>query len=346
MKSKELLKNISKTLSEKNFRYVELDTVIPLDYINKKTSDNFRNSMFTFMNKTNEFALRSDLSVMSLLKYVENGSQKKEKWWYQGEVFRRNEDSEKPFYNQIGFEILGSNNQERDDEEILNSAINIVNKLNLKSAEVVIGNVNIFREFLYKIKNLPKRWASLLLRAHSNSAYFKELLYRLESSNDLLDESTINYDTKLYKKLKKINQNQIIGRRKIRDIIRRFEEKKILDPRLPGEGKKISLLIKKFLKISNAPLNKVKNRLNNFFKENNIKIDINYLFPKSLEKKNSIKTNFKIFETLDYYDGLIFKIIAKKGNSKRVICSGGRLKTSLMKKNVSICGAAIDLKNL
>jgi len=67
---------------------------------------------------------------------------------------------------------------------------------------------------------------------------------------------------------------------------------------------------------------------------------------KSLEKKNSIKTNFKIFETLDYYDGLTFKIIAKKGNSKCVICSGGRLKTSLMKKNVSICGAALDLKNL
>ena len=211
--------------------------------------------------------------------------------------------------------------------------------------EVVIGNVNIFKEFLYKIKKLPKRWASLLLRAYSNSVYFKELLYRLESSNDL-DESIINYDTKIYKKLKKMDPDQTIGRRKIRDIIKRFEDKKFLDPRLPGEGKKISLLIKKFLKISNAPLNKVRNRLNNFFKENDIKIKIRYLFPKSLEKKNSIKTNFKIFETLDYYDGLTFKIVAKKGNSKCVICSGGRLKTSLMKKNVSICGAAIDLKNL
>ena len=42
-----------------------------------------------------------------------------------------------------------------------------------------------------------------------------------------------------------------------------------------------------------------------------MKINIKYLFPKSLEKKKSIKTNFKIFETLDYYDGLTFKIIAK-----------------------------------
>ena len=345
MKSKKFLNSISKSLSTRGFRYVELDTVIPLDYINRKTSDNFRNSMFTFTNKSNEFALRSDLSVMSLLKYVESGSKKKEKWWYQGEVFRRNENNESPVYNQLGFEILGSTNQKKDDEEILNSAIKIVNKLNLKSVEVVIGNVNIFKEFLYKIKKLPKRWASLLLRAYSNSVYFKELLYRLESSNDL-DESIINYDTKIYKKLKKMDPDQTIGRRKIRDIIKRFEDKKFLDPRLPGEGKKISLLIKKFLKISNAPLNKARNRLNNFFKENDIKIKIRYLFPKSLEKKNSIKTNFKIFETLDYYDGLIFKIVAKKGNSKCVICSGGRLKTSLMKKNVSICGAAIDLKNL
>ena len=52
----------------------------------------------------------------------------------------------------MGFEILGSTNQEKDDEEILNSAINVINKLNLKSTEVVIGNVNIFKEFLYKIK--------------------------------------------------------------------------------------------------------------------------------------------------------------------------------------------------
>ena len=345
MKSKKFLNSISKSLSTRGFRYVELDTVIPLDYINRKTSDNFRNSMFTFANKSNEFALRSDLSVMSLLKYVESESKKKKKWWYQGEVFRKNENNESPVYNQLGFEILGSTNQEKDDEEILNSAINVINKLNLKSTEVVIGNVNIFKEFLYKIKKLPKRWASLLIRAYSNSSYFKELLYRLETSNDL-DESIINYDTRLYKKLKKMDQNQIIGRRKIRDIIKRFEEKKILDPRLPGEGKKISSLIKKFLKISNAPLNKVKNRLNNFFKKNNIKLNIKYLFPKNIEKKKSIKTSFKIFETLDYYDGLIFKIITKKGNSKHVICSGGRLKTSLMKKNVSICGAALDLKNL
>ena len=345
MKSKKFLNSISKSLSTRGFRYVELDTVIPLDYINRKTSDNFRNSMFTFANKSNEFALRSDLSVMSLLKYVESGSKKKKKWWYQGEVFRKNENNESPIYNQLGFEILGSTNQEKDDEEILNSAINVINKLNLKSTEVVIGNVNIFKEFLYKIKKLPKRWSSLLIRAYSNSAYFKELLYRLETSNDL-DESIINYDTRLYKKLKKMDQNQIIGRRKIRDIIKRFEEKKILDPRLPGEGKKISSLIKKFLKISNAPLNKVKNKLNNFFKKNNIKLNIKYLFPKNIEKKKSIKTSFKIFETLDYYDGLTFKIITKKGNSKRVICSGGRLKTSLMKKNVSICGAALNLKNL
>ena len=134
MKSKNLFEkfvnNISKTLAKRGFKYLELNTVIPLDYINKKTSDNFRNSMFTFTNKNVEFALRSDLSVMSLLRYVESGSKKKEKWWYQGEIFRRNENSENPVYKQLGFEMLGSNNEKKDDQEILNSAINIVKKLN------------------------------------------------------------------------------------------------------------------------------------------------------------------------------------------------------------------------
>ena len=76
MKSKKFLNNISKTLSTtlstRGFRYVELDTVIPLDYINRKTSDNFRNSMFTFTNKNVEFALRGDFTVMSLFRYVES----------------------------------------------------------------------------------------------------------------------------------------------------------------------------------------------------------------------------------------------------------------------------------
>ena len=125
--------------------------------------------------------------------------------------------------------MLGSNNEKKDDQEILNSAINIVKKLNLKSVELIIGNTNIFRKFLYNIENLPARWASLLFRSFNNKNYFKELLHRLETSNDL-DESVISYDTKLYKKLKKLDQEQIIGLRKVRDIIKRFEQKKFLIP--------------------------------------------------------------------------------------------------------------------
>ena len=108
--------------------------------------------MFTFTNKSNEFALRSDLSVMSLLKYVESGSKKKKKWWYQGEIFRKNENNESPIYNQLGFEILGSTNQKKDDEEILNSAIKIVNKLNWRP--LVNFKKGLEKTFLWYLHNI------------------------------------------------------------------------------------------------------------------------------------------------------------------------------------------------
>ena len=77
-------------------------------------------------------------------------------------------------------------------------------------------------------------------------------------------------------KLKKLDKNLVIGRRKIQDIILRFEKKTIYDPRKPEQGKRISKLIKNFIKISNSPLKDVEKNLINFFKKmlRSIKIHI------------------------------------------------------------------------
>ena len=77
----------------------------------------------------------------------------------------------------------------------------MINNLKIKSAKLVIGNTNIFKDFLFNIENLNKRWASRLYKNFNNKRYFDELLLRLETSNDL-DDKVIKYDTKIYKKLK------------------------------------------------------------------------------------------------------------------------------------------------
>ena len=141
----------------------------------------------------------------------------------------------------------------------------MIKSLKIKSTKLVIGNTNIFKEFLFNIEDLNERWASRLYK-NFNNEYFNELLLRLETSNDL-DEQVIKYDTKIYKKLKSLDKNLIIGRRKVKDIISRFEKKTIFDPRKPDQGKKISRLIKNFIKISNLPLKDTEGKLIKFFKK-------------------------------------------------------------------------------
>ena len=85
MKSKKLSK-IIKVLKNNKFKYVELDTLVPVDFINQKSSDNFRHLMFTFTNQNTSWALRPDLTLMSLVRYVSNKTKKKKKYFIK-EVF-------------------------------------------------------------------------------------------------------------------------------------------------------------------------------------------------------------------------------------------------------------------
>ena len=196
MKLKKLSK-ITKVLKDNKFKYVELDTLVPVDFINQKSSDNFRHLMFTFTNNNTTWALRPDLTLMSLVRYVSNKTKKKEKIFYQENVWRQSDKNKNPTINQCGFEIIGSKNEKKDDTEVLNVAIKIINKLKIKSAKIIIGNTNILKDFLYSIEDLNERWASRLYKNFNNKEYFKELLSRLETSNDL-EEKVIRHDTKIY----------------------------------------------------------------------------------------------------------------------------------------------------
>ena len=112
MKLKKLLK-IIKVLKSNKFKHVELDTLVPVNFINQKSSDSFRHLMFTFINQNTSWALRPDLTLMSLVRYVSNKTKKKEKIFYQGSVFRQKEKNTNLIMDQCGFEIIGSKNEKK-----------------------------------------------------------------------------------------------------------------------------------------------------------------------------------------------------------------------------------------
>ena len=346
MKSKKLSENILKIVKSRGYKYIELDAVIGADQIIQRSGENFRQYMFSFQDPSgNEMCLRPDLTIVSCLRYLKNKSKTKEKIFYSGQAFRKIEDQDgKIIRNQIGYEIIGSKNIKQDDNEIIQTSIKTIQKIKKTKLKIEIGNIKLFNLLLDKLK-LPKRWKLRLSRHFWREKYFESLLRRLETNSDI-DPLAVEVDKKRYSKMRLKNKDQIIGGRKISEILNRYNSK-IKDPRKFIEGKKTASIIREYLKIS-CPINLAKDKLNSFFLKHKIKIDIkDEFFP----LKNKLGKNKIIFSTnfgreLEYYTGMVFNI---KDQSNTNLIQGGRYDNLLSnlgaKRKIPAVGAAINLNS-
>ena len=344
MKSKKLFENILKAVKSRGYKYIELDAVIGADQIIQRSGENFRQYMFSFQDQNgNEMCLRPDLTIVSCLRYLKNKSKTKEKIFYSGQAFRKIKDQGgKIIRNQIGYEIIGSINTRQDDNEILQTSIKTIQKIKKTKLKIEIGNIKLFNLLLDKLK-LPKRWRLRLSRHFWREKYFESLLKRLETNSDI-DPIAVEFDKKRYSKMKSENLNQIIGGRKISEILSRFNSK-IKDPRKYAEGRKTASIIREYLKIS-CPINLARKKLNNFFFKHKIKIDLkDEFFPiKSTMKKNKVMFSTNFGRELEYYTGMVFNI---KNQSNINLIQGGRYDNLLSnlgsKIKIPAVGAAINL---
>jgi len=346
MKSKKLSENILKAVKSRGYKYIELDAVIGADQIIQRSGENFRQHMFSFQDPNgNEMCLRPDLTIVSCLRYLKNKTKNKEKIFYSGQAFRKMEDQKgKIIRNQIGYEIIGSKNIRQDDNEIIQTSIKTIQKINKTKLKIEIGNIKLFNSLLDKLK-LPKRWKLRLSRHFWREKYFESLLRRLETNSDI-DLLAVEVDKRRYNKMKSENKNKIIGGRKIIEILNRFNNK-IRDPRKFSEGKKTASIIREYLKIS-CPINIARKKLNIFFSKHKIKIDIkDEFFPlknKLIKNKIIFSTNFG--RKLEYYTGMVFNI---KNRSNVNLIQGGRYDNLLSnlgaKRKIPAVGAAINLNS-
>ena len=346
MKSKKLYENILKTVKSRGYKYIELEAVIGADEIIQRSGENFRQYMFSFEDPSgNEMCLRPDLTIASCLRYLKKKSKSKEMIFYSGQAFRKVSDhGGKIIRNQIGYEIIGSKSTKQDDNEIIQTSIKIIEKINKKKLKIEIGNIKLFNLLLDKLK-LPKRWKLRLSRHFWREKYFESLLKRLETNSDI-DLLRVEVDKKRFNKMKLENQDQTIGGRKISEILNRFKNK-IKDPRKFSEGKKTALIIREYLKIS-CPINLVRKKLNSFFFKHKININIkDEFFP----IKNKLQDNKIIFSTnfgreMEYYTGMVFNI---KNQSNTNLIQGGRYDNLLSNlganRKIPAVGAAINLNS-
>ena len=334
MKSEKLYQRITKLIQKQGFKELKLDPVIETKYIR---DENLKKYLFTFRddkaNKT--YALRPDLSLMSLIQFSKSKNTNKSKISYSGESYRKNKTTN----SQIGWEIYNSNNQS-DEYEVIKNSIKVYKKITNKKGYLRINNLELLASIVNQLA-IPSRWKIRVLNEIYNKKYFYEILKRLETN---IDEAKVEIDKKLYNKMKKLDPNRIIGNRTVKDILSRFETKVYKQPR-PLDGKRSVKIIKKFLKLK-CPIEKAPKLLSDFFKKNelNIKISNDY-FPIRKNNFGNLRIEFNSSEipAVEIYSGLYFSIINQKFGK---IISGGvfnKLSSSLGLRPINAVGAAIHL---
>ena len=350
MKSKNLSENILKSLKSSGFKYIELESVIETNHIVERSGESFRRFIFSFNDqKGNELCLRPDLTIASCIRYLNEKKRGTSKVFYNGQAFRKSKDKRDPIIrNQIGFEVIGSNNEKKDDKQIIETAIKSLSIFKYSSGSLTIGNLEIFKLLLNKL-DIPKRWKLRLQRHFWREKYFNDLLKRLETNSDV-DPTIVEIDKKNYKKMLKENNSRQIAGRSVNEILTRFNNK-INDPRRAKKGRNVSKIIKEFLKI-NCPINQAAKKLNSFFIKNKLNLRIeNEYFPITKNKisKLNIKYSASFGRQLEYYTGMVFKIFVRFKSKKINIINGGRYDNLISdlgsSKKIPAVGAAINLNN-
>ena len=350
MKSKNLSEKILRSVKSKGFKYIELPSVIEANHIVQRSGENFRKFMFSFTDiNGKELCLRPDLTIASCLRYLEEELKGKEKIFYSGQAYRKVQNKKDSIIrNQVGFEIIGSKDEKNDDKEIINTSLESLQSTKYTTGTLTIGNVEIFNLLISKL-NIPKRWKLRLIRHFWREKYFNDLLKRLETNSDV-DPTIVEIDKKRYFKMLKEDLSKFIAGRSINEILKRFDNK-IRDPRGASKGKKVSQIIKNFLKIK-CPINKAAAELNKFFKKNkiNLVVDQKY-FPTSKNKISKLNVVFSASfgRQLEYYTGMVFKIDIKSKSKNRNIINGGRYDKLISdlgsEKQIPAVGAALNLSN-
>ena len=337
------LKNISNILKSSGFKNIELDNIIESKYVLRRSGGNLSQYLFSFFDKNNnEWSLISDLSIASVKKYIQSKTNKRTKWSYSGEAYKKSNKS--PIVKQVGWEIFGSYNKTKDDNEIIQTSLKLFKKSNFKKCELNLSNMEIFHILVDKL-SLPLRWREKIKRHFSRKEYFEELLKKLSDDKDI-NPKIVEADKELAEKLRKKNLNKNYSGRSLLDILNRFDLKNYRDVRDQSNKKDIKI-IREYLKIS-CPIDKAPEVLTNFFNRYNMNIFISPdYFP---IKKNNIKNVKVLFtsninRTVEYYTGMNFNLMVQAKKKKSTLLSGGRfdkLIGNLGSKDIPAVGAALN----
>ena len=345
MKSKKYSEALLNLFKKKGFKVKEFENIIESKIIIERSGEIFKKSLLSFEDDNGKnFSLRPDLTISACLDYIKNIKSGVHKYAYFDQAYRRTFGKESLVRNQLGCEIIGSSNLQLSSE-IINLIDQSLKKITKNKTTIKVNDINIFYSLVNSLK-LPSRWRLRLKRHFWRPEYFNELISRLVLKSDL-QKNVFELDKKFFFKLKKLNQNEKIAGRKIKEILNRFE-KKIKEPRSNIDGAQVAKIIRNYLKI-NCSFKDAEKELKKFEIKNNINLNLKKFDIFNLKLKNTdtiFSTNTG--RSTEYYTGLIFEIYKKSENLN--LASGGRydnlMQTLGSKTKIPAIGGAINYDNI
>ena len=223
MKSKKYSEALLNLFKKKGFKVKEFENIIESKIIIERPGEIFKKSLLSFEDDNGKsFSLRPDLTISACLDYIKNIKKGIYKYTYFDQAYRRTFSKESLVRNQLGCEIIGSSNPQLN-LEIINLIDQSLKKITNNKTRIKINDINIFYSLVDSLK-LPSRWRLRLKRHFWRPDYFRELISRLASNSDL-KKNIFELDKKSYFRMKKLNPEERIARRKIDEILNRFEKK-------------------------------------------------------------------------------------------------------------------------
>jgi ATP phosphoribosyltransferase regulatory subunit len=107
----DLSKKILSHFKKNKFNFTDLDLLIDTNLLTERSGEQFKKFTLTYKDLFGkEISLRPDLTVSTALKYIQEKKNKEEKYCYYGSAYRLDKNGDLKVFDQIGCEIINSNN--------------------------------------------------------------------------------------------------------------------------------------------------------------------------------------------------------------------------------------------
>ena len=122
-------KQILSSFEKNNFNFTDLDLLIDTNLLTERSGEQFKKTTLTYKDLLGkEISLRPDLTVSTAIKYIQEKKNKEEKYCYFGTAYRLDKKGNLKVFDQIGCEIINSNNK-KSQINLINSVLKPIKKI-------------------------------------------------------------------------------------------------------------------------------------------------------------------------------------------------------------------------